>query len=185
MNQIITQKSASSLGVLEKFYILVMKTKMYLLVGRMLHLMLVAGVFMFFYFGDIAIHSFMSNEYLWGSIYAYLSLYGFTIPFFSQFDARSRFQNYKLAKDKIHEYGFQERILKPFVYSRCQREAVLMAAKSLGKEKECILMFRKMGFKWYHIFPRILLQNPSFIRTKKYWSITLFAAHYKSRYFLW
>jgi len=162
-----------------------MKVKMYFLVGRMLHLMLVFGLFLFLFSGQLALEYVAEEQYLLTCLFGYFSLYGFTLLFFSQLDARSRFQNYKQAKDKIYEHGFQNRIIKPFAYSRCQREAILMAAKCLNKEKECRMLFKEMGFKWYHILPRILLQHPSFFFSKKYWEITLFAANYQSRYFLW
>lgn len=166
-------------------YIWLMMVKMYFLVGRMLHLMLVFGLFLFLFAGQLAFEYMAEEQYLFTGIFGYLSLYGFTLLFFSQLDARSRFQNYKQAKDKIYEHGFQNRIIKPFAYSRCQREAILMAARCLKKEKECRILFKEMGFKWYHILPRILIENPSFLFTRKYWEMTLFATKYQSRYFLW
>lgn len=168
-----------------RFYIWLMRARMYLLVGRMLHLMFVFGVVIFFIAGGIALQYYTEGQYFLAGLFGYFCFYGFTLPFFSQLDARSRFQNYKQAKDKIYEHGFQARIIKPFVYSRCQREAVLMASKSLNKEKECLQLFRSMGFRWYHMLPRILIQHPSFFFTRKYWEITLFSATYKSSYFLW
>jgi len=167
------------------FYIWLMRAKMYLLVGRMLHFMFVFGIVLFFLAGRTAFQYFDAGRYFLAGLYGYFSLYGFTLPFFSQLDARSRYQNYKQAKDKIYEHGFQNRIIKPFVYSRCQREAVLMASKSMKKEKECHMLFKDMGFRWYHILPRVLIQHPSSFFTKKYWEITLFASTYQSHYFLW
>lgn len=158
---------------------------MYLLVGRMLHLMLLFGIILFFLAGRTALQYLDEGQYFLAGLYGYFSLYGFTLPFFSQLDARSRYQNYKQAKDKIYEHGFQNRIVKPFMYSRCQREAVYMASKCLEKEKEYQLLRKHMAYKWYHILPRILIQHPSFFFTRKYWEITLFSATYKSRYFLW
>lgn len=167
------------------FYIRLMKMKMYLLVGRMLHLMLVLGMVLFCLAGRAALQYLDEGQYLLAGLFGYFSLYGFTLLFFSQLDARSRYQNYKQVKDKIYEHGFQARIIKPFVYSRCQREAIYMASICLNKEKECRQLFRSMGFSWYHILPRLLIQHPSFFFTRKYWETTLFASNYQSRYFLW
>ena len=47
-------------------------------------------------------------------------------------DARSRFQDYKRAKDLFFKNGFKSRIAKIYIYSRCQRDAVRVAAKDLG-----------------------------------------------------
>jgi ABC-type multidrug transport system fused ATPase/permease subunit len=160
-----------------------MRIKMYLQVGRMLHAMFILGAFLFYFFANKAIGAFQNNTILWSVVYAYFSLYGFTLLFFSQFDALSRYQNYKMVKDKIYEYGLQERLIKPFVYSRCQREAVLMASVAFDKKMECQKVFKKMGFKWFHILPRVLIRKPSLLFSKKYWSITLFASQYQSRYF--
>jgi hypothetical protein len=168
-----------------KTYIQLMRIKMYLQVGRMLHAMFILGAFLFYFFANKAIGAFQNNTILWSVVYAYFSLYGFTLLFFSQFDALSRYQNYKMVKDKIYEYGLQERLIKPFVYSRCQREAVLMASVAFDKKMECQKVFKKMGFKWFHILPRVLIRKPSLLFSKKYWSITLFASQYQSRYFLW
>jgi hypothetical protein len=118
-------------------------------------------------------------------LFGYFSLYGFTLPFFAELDARSRYQNYKLAKDKLYEYGFQDRVMKPFMYSRCQRDAVQVAANNLHFNDECKEFYKRYDFKWYHIIPRIIIQEPKRLFTKSYWKHTLLVASYKSKYFLW
>ena len=60
-----------------------------------------------------------------------------SIPFFPQLDAWSRYQNYKMLRDEFYYYGFQPRLIKPFIKSRCQRDAVLAAAEALGFGKLC------------------------------------------------
>lgn len=168
-----------------KTVVRLMRIKMYFVIGRMLHLIFIFGLLLFFIAGNLALQAFEQNNYVLMALYGYLCAYGFSLLFFSQLDAKSRYQNYKFVKDKIYEYGLQQRIIRPFMYSRCQREAILIAAKSFGKGKECTKIFREMGFKWFHIIPRMLLKNPKFLFSKKYWSITLFASHYESKYFSW
>src|SRR5882672_5712043 len=60
-----------------------------------------------------------------------------SFPIFSQLDARSRYQNYKMLRDHFYFYGFHPRIVKPFIKSRCQRDAVIAAAKDLGFAEAC------------------------------------------------
>jgi len=105
-----------------------------------------------------------------------------SFPLFPQLDARSRFQNYKLAKDQLHMFGFQERIMKPFVKSRCQRDAVMRACKELGYETPCRNYFNKCGYRWYHLFPDIILKQPMVVFTKAFIKTTFFAKTYKPRF---
>lgn len=168
-----------------KRYIFKMKTLRYLQTGVLLHLMGGAGLGLFFVFVDMAYSAMQQQQIIGALIYSYLTLFCFTLPFFSQFDARSRYQNYKILKDKLHVYGFDQRMIYPFVYSRCQRDAIKVAAADmhfLHEFKTCIF---NMGFRWYHILPRMVVKNPKLLFAKMYWKKTLFVKSYKSKYFLW
>ncbi len=100
------------------------------------------------------------------------------MPLFAQLDARSRYQNYKLVKDHLYIYGFQKRILKPFLKSRCQRDAAKAAADELGLSYQCREYFRSYGYKWYHLFPDVIFKKPSILLTKNFWLTTLFTKTY-------
>lgn len=102
-------------------------------------------------------------------------------PLFPQCDARSRFQNYKQVKDYLYIHGFQTRIIKPFSYSRCQRDAVITAAEELGMQTECQLFFKGLGYRWYHILPDFLFQKPIYLIRKEFWLNTFFANKYESK----
>lgn len=115
----------------------------------------------------------------------YLLLYSFSLLFFSQLDAYSRYQNYKMVKDKIFYYGFDSRILKPFVYSRCQRDAISVAVRELNYSNEWKNLMKTYDFKWYHILPHIIIKTPSVLFSKQYWIKTLFVKTYHAKYFLW
>ncbi len=104
-----------------------------------------------------------------------------SLPIFAQLDARSRFQNYKLVKDYLWQYGFEPRIIKLFIRSRCQRDAVLTAASELGMQTQCKTFFKNQGYKWYHLFPDKIFSKPGFLFTKHFWSQTLFAKTYYSK----
>ncbi len=165
--------------------ILWMRTLMYLQTGYLLHLMGLLGILLFFYFGNLALRALHNDLWGWFVWYAYLSLYGFTLPIFSQFDAFSRYQNYKVVKDKIFEYGFDERLLRPFVYSRCQRDAIKVATRCFHLQKQYKAFERRQGFAWYHILPHLVVRRPAILFTRAYWQSTLFVPRYHSKYFLW
>jgi hypothetical protein len=150
----------------------------YLKAGYLLHIITLSEVIFFssvYYLIDVS--SWFTN-----SDYIILKLIvvspSVCMPLFAQLDARSRFQNYKLVKDHLYIYGFQARILKPFIKSRCQRDAAKAAAKELGLSFECSEFFKKNGYKWYHLFPDVIFKKPSILLTKNFWTTTLFAKTY-------
>lgn len=104
------------------------------------------------------------------------------MPTVAQLDARSRFQNYKLVKDYLWQYGFEPKVIKLFIRSRCQRDAVFAAANELRMQKQCKAFFGKYGYKWYHFFPDRFFSNPGILFTKHFWSQTLFAKTYHPKY---
>ena len=106
----------------------------------------------------------------------------FLAPLFPQLDAYSRFQNYKQIKDYLYQYGFQARILKPFVHSRCQRDASMAAAEELGFSIECRTFYKGLGYKWYHLLPDFLFTEPSILISKAFWFNTFFVKYYSPRF---
>jgi hypothetical protein len=103
------------------------------------------------------------------------------MPLFAQLDARSRYQNYKLVKDRLYLHGFQPRIIRPFMKSRCQRDAVNAAAYELGMSANCKTYFRNEGYKWYNLFPDVIFLDPWILYTKNFWITTLFSKTYHSK----
>ena len=103
------------------------------------------------------------------------------LPLFSQLDARSRYQNYKQLKDQLFLYGFDRRIFKPVVKSRCQRDAALAAAEELGHGDTCRAYFRTCGYRWYHLAPDFLLEAPYVLLTGSFWRTTFFRPTYVPR----
>jgi len=102
-------------------------------------------------------------------------------PVFPLCDARSRYQNYKQIKDHLFLFGFQNRIVKPFSHSRCQRDAVLAAAEELGYKETCKNYFIAQGYKWHHLMPDFLFNNPKFLFNKQFWLSTFFVKTYHSK----
>ena len=118
-------------------------------------------------------------------MHLFFSVYFFSLIITTQLDAYSRYQNYKMAKDLLYQYGFKKPLVRLFSKSKCQREAIAEAGNYLGMKKEVIDYFYSMGFRWYHILPHIIIKRPEIFFTKSYWQSTFFVSNYKSKYFYW
>jgi hypothetical protein len=152
----------------------------YLKAGFLLHLITLIGILLFFYLVYyVDIRAWVVNDHTFLKLVALSPTVG--MPFFAQLDARSRYQNYKLVRDNLYIYGFQKRILKPFIKSRCQRDAAKAAAQELGMLHLCNEHFKSCGYRWYHLLPDYVFDKPSVLITKNFWQTTLFAETYHSK----
>ncbi len=157
------------------------KIKVYLLTGRLLHVITIVELIIVFLIVPILFRMDTSQElYLTGLRYFAIG-YLIALPVFSQLDAYSRYQNYKQIKDQFFIYGFDIRILKPVLKSRCQRDAAVISASELGLKKECISYFKKHGYRWYHIIPDFVFSHPQFLLSKYFWMTTFFVSKYESK----
>ena len=166
--------------------IVLMRIIRYLQTGYLLHLMGLFSILLACLFGRRVLMLLAEGGGIWSILSnGYACLYFISLIIFSLLDARSRYQNYKMAKDRLFKYGFDVRLLKPFVYSRCQRDAIAAALKDLELQEEWTALKHQMGFRWYHLLPDMVVKNPRLLFTRDYWSKTLFVRTYKSKYFLW
>lgn len=101
-----------------------------------------------------------------------------SLPVFSQLDARCRYQDYKRAKDLFLRFGFDPRILKTLLKSRCQRDAAMVAALESGHGESCRAFYRKQGYRWYHILPDFVFSSPRFLMSRHFWQSTFFLKSY-------
>lgn len=152
----------------------------YIKLGYLLHLMTLAELYIIVNcFQTYDLLEWVQNDYtVLKSVILFLFV---TAPIYPLCDARSRYQNYKQVKDHLYLYGFQTRIVKPFSYSRCQRDAVIAAAEELGMEKQCKEYFKSQGYTWYHILPDFLFHHPAYLFHKAFWLNTFFAKYYKAK----
>lgn len=152
----------------------------YLKVGYLLHLFTLLEIFFLY-----TIYKFFAiDEWLYeGNFVLKLLLLSpfISMPVFPQLDARSRYQNYKMLRDQFYFYGFQPRIVKPFIKSRCQRDAALAAAHELGFALVCKRHFYEKGYRWYHLFPDFVFARPQFLLSKHFWLTTFFAKKYNAK----
>ncbi len=162
-----------------------MQSIRYFKVGFLLHLISLLSLIFFLRILSPMVSAFEQDLFINIYCYGISCLVGISLFFFSQMDAYSRFQDYKLAKDLIFENGFKIRVAKLFVGSRCQREALKVASIDLGVNQELKLFYTRLGYKWFHIIPQIYFSSPCIMFSWVFWKKTLLAKTYKSKYFLW
>ncbi len=157
----------------------------FLKIGSFLHFMALVGIFLFVFGIKKLLITPIDFSSLSFYFWSYIALFGLTIPFFSELDAHGRFQNYKQVKDKLYSLGYDNRLIKPFMHSKCQRIAILVAAKDLGYENQVKKYFYESGYRWYHILPDNSLKNPLILFKKSFWEKILFVKYYKLQNFYW
>ncbi len=157
----------------------------YFKVGAFLHFISFLSVLILVVSARIAIGFYEEELYLKSYIWMALALWAFTIPFFSQLDAYGRYQNYKQIKDALYEMSFDRRLIRPFMYSKCQRDAVIIAGDDLGSGNEIRAFYRDQGYRWYHILPDAFVQNPLVLFKGLFWKRILFTQRYELKNFYW
>ena len=154
-------------------------------VGAFLHAMALISVLIMVVSARISMEYFIDGVYFKSILWAALATWAFTVPFFSELDALGRYQNYKQIKDSLHEMGYDQRLVKPFIHSKCQRDAVLIAADDLGCHKEVKRFFKDQGYRWYHILPDAFVRNPFVLFHPVFWNRILFTKKYQLKNFYW
>ena len=150
-------------------------------VGKLLHIVsFIAACTAGMTFSVLWDLQFEPNPLLW-FIWILIFISFFNMSVLAQLDSFSRFQNYKQVKDQIFLNGYQERILKPLAKSSCQREAAILAGIELGYDKEIKKYFYKLGYRWYHVIPDFVFNDPLFFFTRLFWRTTFFAQYYKPK----
>lgn len=166
---------------LSKPYILLKRAESYVKSTASLQAFCIASILLC-YFNFIALQDASGTLFF---VHLFFFVYFFSLVITTQLDAYSRYQNYKMAKDLLHQYGFRKPLIRVFSKSKCQREAVAEAGNCLGFKKEVNEYFYNMGFRWYHILPHLIVKKPQIFFTKDYWLSTFFVSNYKSKYFYW
>ena len=153
----------------------------YFRIGRLLHAMTAAELVLILV---ITVHF---DLIAWigegGSLWKVLALYPlWSMPIWAQLDARSRYQNYKQIKDQLYHFGYRERILRPVLTSRCQRDAALVAADELGYGADGRASMARAGYRWFHLLPDALFTRPWYLLHPAFIRTTFFAPRYHVRY---
>lgn len=150
----------------------------YYKVGALLHWIslstFIIGWFLYGRFLDSTVVNFSPSYFLW--IFGISFFISNTI--LSEMDAWSRYQNYKQLKDQVSLFGYQNRLLKPMLHSRCQRDAAQEACNDLGYGNNCKTYFSSFGYKWYQIIPDFVFKYPLFFFSLFFWRTTFFTPYY-------
>ena len=171
----------SAILQIPKWQLIIKRSVIYLRVGVILHLFCVLTFSLFLLCSGL-----MLNSSGWQFLqFLLLSMFFFSHIITTQLDAYSRYQNYKMLKDLFYVYGFRRLLAKPYSRSKCQRDSVMEAATQLGLRSSANKYFSDLGYRWYHIIPSVLIENPLLLITKGYWRTTLFVPTYVSKHFLW
>lgn len=157
----------------------------YVKIGAFLHLMAFLGITLFIVSFKVSLFYFAQEQMFSGYSWAFLALCFFTVPFFAEFDAYGRYQNYKQIKDALFDLGYDPRLIRPFMYSKCQRDAVIVAAEDLHHQKKVKVFFYAMGYRSFHILPDAFNKNPLVLFNKHFWRRILFTEYYQLRNFYW
>jgi hypothetical protein len=153
----------------------------YLFAGKLLHIITLLETMLIIILLPLIMPLETGGSYILWFLKYYFIFFLFSLPVFSQLDARSRYQNYKQIKDQIYFYGYDERIFKPTLKSRCQRDAAWLSAQELGYGAQCKQYFYSCGYRWYHVFPDFLFSKPQFLFTLYFWRTTFFSPRYISK----
>ena len=157
----------------------------FLKVGVFLHFMAIFGVLLTLVVFQIALYFYQTNYSIAAGFFMVFTIQCATMPIFAELDALGRYQNYKQIKDVLHKMGFDERLLKPFLHSKCQRDAIRVAAKDLKMTTEVKESFYRKGYRFYHILPDAFVKNPLVLFKKQFWNKILFTKHYELQNFYW
>ncbi len=155
----------------------------YLQVGYLLHGMAILNAAACIYTVQFAMAQ-ISPDHLLALIFIlWLCSFFFMNVVFAQLDAYSRYQNFKQVRDQLYANGYQERIVKPLAKSSCQRVAARFASKQVKLDKQVKAQYYEMGYRWYHILPDFVWQNPLFFFHPLFWKSTFLVKRYRSVYF--
>ena len=114
--------------------------------------------------------------WLWCLMFSFIHIFLVTM------DVWSRFQNYKRVKDHLFQHGFTPKIAEHYRGSKCQRMALVAAAKELGMETEIKQYYSSLGVKWYHFVPQFMIHDPLFPFKKYFWSRTFLEKYYEPKF---
>ncbi len=147
-------------------------------VGELLHLIALIAFISFIYSLNYTLLFYNQHRIFLVVVYGYMAYLTFGIFLFAELDARSRFQNFKQLRDQLFKYGYNERIIKPMLNSRCQRDAAKLACEYFGYENMAKSYFYSHGYRWFHIVPDFVFSHPKFLLSGTFWTTTFFVPTY-------
>jgi len=123
---------------------------------------------------SFALAAVRSELLLRGALLLWAGLFWLSVMLCSLADAHCRIREYLRIRDLLQAYGFRPRLYQERSRSRCQRDAVMQAARETGFQHEIRDYFAGLGYRWFHILPDTLVINP----------LTFFNRHFLKSTFL-
>ena len=154
----------------------------YLISGKLLHVsvaLFIAESVVYYHLMNMAIQN---GVEIWRWIWGICFLFSFAHIFLVLADGWSRFQDYKRAKDQLFMYGFQLRIINQYASSQCQRIAFATAASELGFGEETKDHFYALGYRWFHLIPDFMMDDPFFFYKRYFWRRTFLEKNYTPKF---
>jgi len=151
-------------------------------VGVLLHFSVLIFIFESWFYWTRLQDAYIEESYFFTVFWFGSVLFAFSHIFLVVMDAWSRYQNYKRIKDNLYIHGFSAKIANPYIGSKCQRTAFMVAAKELGLEKEVTAYYHRIGIKWYHFIPRFMIADPLFLFRKSFVSRTFLEKYYHPKF---
>ncbi len=160
------------------------KMNNYIKVGKYLHLSAFIGIYLSF-IGIMNIINIIDQHDIIIKIlpWTLLIILGLSLTIIAELDVHGRYQNYKQVKEKLYKYGYNERIIKLYMHSNCQRDAVTVAAEDLKLQKKVKSFFFEKGYRWYHILLGAFFEDPLVIFKNNFWIKILFTEYYQLNFF--
>ncbi len=75
-------------------------------------------------------------------------------------DGYCRHLEYRRFKKLFQRFGIRPKLFRVSGRSRCQRDAMLQAARECGLAVQAIQEFHIQGYRWYHLVPDQIAANP-------------------------
>lgn len=151
-------------------------------VGVLLHFSVLLFVLESWFYWTKLHKAYLSEAVFFAIFWLGCLLFAFSHIFLVIMDAWSRFQNYKRIKDNLYLHGFSPKIAIPYMGSKCQRTAFMVAARELGLEKEVLNHYHNLGIRWYHFVPQFMIQDPLFLFRKSFVSRTFLEKYYQPKF---
>lgn len=150
--------------------------------GKLTHISVILFILESIIYWNLLQWAIQKQSTIWIIVWLVCFIFSFLHIFLVQADGWSRFQDYKRAKDQIFTYGCNPKILIQYSTSQCQRSACITAASELGHGDEVRYFFNKLGYRWYHLLPDFIMDDPFFFYKKSFWKRTFLEKHYTPKY---
>lgn len=98
-----------------------------------------------------------------------------------QAEAWARWQDYCRVRKLFQRHGWRPLFVAPLCRSRCQCDAVLLAAHETGFGEKTRAWFKDKGYRWYHLASDRVMNNPRMLVNAGFLKATFMPPMWNSR----